>query len=185
MNTTEINSINKKKLTAIAATLLVVSLYILNDANAQNMSKNKYELIGENIKKEFRATKESWKLLSANAEDLCNINAKGARDISRAKLEASFKPTIQNRYDANMISAGANYSIATKTCDVLKLSELEACKASTKENYIRDTANARSIRNTEKLDEITKDKTASIDKFYYKNNSFNVDVFNTVYRVIA
>ena len=186
MDMTETNVPNKKTLIVIAITLVIFGLFILNAANAQGMSKNKYQALGEGITKEFKAAKGRCESLVNNFRELCDAKAEGVRDISKAELEASFKPTIQNRYDANMISAASSYSISSKQCDGLTLSEIRACKSLTKETYVRDTANARSIRNSEKLSEIKKDKTVlNDDDVGGRNNIYMYDEFNSVYLVKA
>ena len=154
------------------------------------MSKNKFETLGDNIDKEFKVATARCNPLNNDKSAICNAKAEGARDIARAELQATFKPTIQNRYDANMTSAGANYTIATKQCNSLQDSEIDACKLLTKETYVRDTANARSIRNSEKLGEIKKDKTVHNDNLSDSTNAFVIDQlnneqFNTIYHVKA
>ena len=185
MDMRKINAISKKTLIAIVITVLIFSFFILNASNARSMSKSKYQAFSENITKEFKAAKLRCESLVDNFKELCDARVKGARDISRAELEASFKPTIQNRYDANMISAVTNHSIATMQCDGLKATEIDACKTLTKETYLRDTSNARSLRNSEKLGEIAKDKTVKNDESSEKFNLYMNDVFNSVYLVKA
>jgi hypothetical protein len=172
-------------LAAIAATFCSLSLAIFNIANAENMSKNRYQALYKNLGIEYESAKARCEPLVNFARELCTTKAEGARDIKRAVLEANYKPTIQNRYNANMIAASATYTIATKECESMKNTEEEICMKNTKDSYLLATSNARLQRNSEKADEIKKDKTAEIDRFPYQDNSFIEDVFNNIYHVKA
>lgn len=84
-----------------------------------------------------------------------------------------------------MITAGATYTIVAKECESMKNTEAETCKKSIKDTYLLASSNARFQRNSERADEIKKDKTAEIDKFPYQHDSFITDEFNKIYRVKA
>ena len=209
MNDEKVNTGNKKSLILIAIATAMAWLFVLSGVNAQSMNKDKYVALNENIKLEYQASKKRCEPLTKSDASFCQLKAEAARNIARAELEADFKPTIQNRYNANMIEASANYAVASKQCEIMQQQQSITCKQLTKETYAKDTANARSIRNIEKYEELNKGKTVVLNESYaesYKqfneqfNNQFNEQFkaplndgnkfylnqgFNTIYRVIA
>ncbi len=160
-----------KKLT-ICATAILFSIAAISTANAENMSQSKFQHLDKNLNNEHKVAKARCETLADNAEDICEAEADGARDISKAELKASYKPTIENRYDANMIKADVNFEVANEKCDSLKDSEEVACEKTAKNIHARETANARTQRNIEKTDAVKKDKTANLEELNSKNNPF-------------
>lgn len=172
-------------LTTIVVTACIINIVIFNNAKAENMSRSKYQALDKNLDIEYKAVKARCEPLINFARELCITKAEGARDIKRALLEADYKPTIQNRYDANMTTAGVTYAISVKECESMKNTEVDTCKKIIKDSYLLASSNARFQRNSEKADEIKKNKTPEIDKFLYQDDSFIADELNHIYHVKA
>ena len=172
-------------LAIIVLTACTLSIVVFNSANAENMSKSQYNEIDKNLNFAYTLAKLSCKSQMDNEIELCEAKAEGALIIKKTTLIANYKPTIQNRYNANMVAAGANYSIALKECENEKNSDVVMCKKNKKDTYLQASANARLQRNSEKADEIKKDKIAKFEQFSYQDKSFIVDIFDRIYHVKA
>lgn len=172
---------------AAGITLMAIAFSVasINSANAESMTKSKYQALDKNLNVEYEAAKVRCKSLSDDAKEICNAKAEGAKDISKAELEASFKPTIQNRYDANVVSANASYVIAIEHCESMKDASEEACRKTAKATLERGMSNAKAQRNMEKSDVTNKDKTAQAEDFNDKNNRFVIFKINNNYNVRA
>ena len=96
-------------------------------ALAQNLSKADYQSQKDTISKENKADKERCKSLSGNAKDICVAEAKGKEKVAKANLEAQYKPSIKNTYDASIAKADANYAIAKEKCDDLAGNPKDVC----------------------------------------------------------
>ncbi len=170
---------------AIALMTLTFSIVFINSANAESMTKSKYQALEKNLNVEYKAAKVRCKSLYDDAKEICDAKAEGTRDISKAELEANFKPTIQNRYDANVTRADANYAIATEQCESLKDVGEDVCEKTAKVTHERGMASARAQRNNEKSDAIKKDKTAQLDDFNDETNQFVIFKISNIYNVRA
>lgn len=169
-------------LTGIA---LIFCITIFNGANAESISKSKYQSLDKNLNTEYKAAKVRCEPLVGNAQALCDTKAESARDIAKAELVASFKPTIQNRYSADLVSANARFAIANEQCKGMQEVAIDACEKVAKELHSIDVVSATAQRNKENSGEIKKDKTVKLDEFGYKSNPFITVEFDNIYHVKA
>lgn len=105
---------NKLTLTAIAA---AISITFSAGAMADNITKGDYKAGKARIAAEFKSAKVACKSLSGNANDICIAEAKGAKSVSAAELDASYKPTKSSHYNVVVAKANATYSVAKEKCD--------------------------------------------------------------------
>ena len=92
---------------AFAAVALIFCIIFFNGANAESMSRSKYQSLENNLMTDYKAAKAHCDSLLGNPKASCNTKAEATKDIAKSKLDASFKLTIQNRHDFNMESSGA------------------------------------------------------------------------------
>lgn len=71
----------------------------------------------DRIAAEYKSAKANCASLAGNASDICVAEAKGNEKITRAELEASYKPTRKTRYEARVAEAEAHYAVAKEKCD--------------------------------------------------------------------
>jgi acetylornithine deacetylase/succinyl-diaminopimelate desuccinylase-like protein len=128
----------KLKINAIA---IAIGLAFSAGAIAQSMSKAEYQSGKDGIAAGYKSAKAACAPLSGSHRDgtrgkirrqICDIEAKGKRDVAKAELEARYSPGEQNRHAVNVAKAKAHYAVAKKTCeeaDQVKLVCLEKAKA--------------------------------------------------------
>lgn len=101
----------------IHAIALAVSLAFSAGAMAQNVSKDDYLSVKDKIAADYKLAKASCDSLSGNPNDICMAGAKGNEKVALAELEAGYKPTPENRYQARVVKADAEYQLAKERCD--------------------------------------------------------------------
>lgn len=101
----------------IHAIALAVSLAFSAGAMAQNVSKDGYLSVKDKIAADYKLAKASCDSLSGNPNDICMAGAKGNEKVALAELEAGYKPTPENRYQARVVRADAEYELAKERCD--------------------------------------------------------------------
>ena len=97
--------------------LLAFPLSLSINASAEGMSKDQYKLEMTKISAEYKYAKTRCDSLAGNAEDICDAQEKGKRNIAKAELEQSYTPTVKTRYDLHVARAEAEYAIAIQKCD--------------------------------------------------------------------
>ncbi|MBT9569159.1 MAG: hypothetical protein IV085_12775 [Thiobacillus sp.] len=102
------------KLNVIA---LAVSMAFAPVAMAQELSKQGYKAGKAKIATEYTLAKTRCAPLSGNPKDICMAQAKGAEKVSMADLAMRHKPTRDNRHQARIAQAEANYAVASERCD--------------------------------------------------------------------
>ena len=96
---------------------LAVGLAFSAGAMAQSMAKDDYKAGRKQIEGQYKAEKAACNSFSGNARDICVAEARGREKITKADLEASYKPSAGSRYKAGVVAAEAAYSIAKERCD--------------------------------------------------------------------
>ena len=150
--------------------------FILLQATAYGMSNNTFMAQLKDIDAQNKQAIISCNVLNKFEKELCAIKANGLRDNKKSSLQATYKPTIQNRYKLSMVTAGTNYSIGTKECEDANALDKATCRKDVEETYLLATANARKQRNKEKTDEQTKNKMTNLgdSQQQYKRNQTNI-----------
>jgi hypothetical protein len=86
----------------------------------QRLPSDEYEVYRadkERIEREYKADKERCESFDGNAEDICVAEAEGKQEVAKAELEARYKPSGENYYQAQVAKAKANYRVAKERCD--------------------------------------------------------------------
>ncbi len=107
-----------------------------------------------------------------NNKAQCKSHAFANRDIKKADLQARYKPTIQNRYRANMIKAELNYKLTSEQCVTLRFDQEISCVKAAKNHRSAEAANARAQRNIEMNQAILKSKIYKLEQFNESHNPF-------------
>ena len=80
----------------------------------------------------YKAAMERCESLKGNAQDVCEKEAKAARDKSRADANVAAKGTRESRADAGETKARADYRAAMERCESLRGNEQDACESKAK-----------------------------------------------------
>ncbi len=97
---------------------------------------------------QYKAAMERCKPLKGNAQDVCEKDAKAARDSAKADDKAARKGTPEARADAGESKARAEYKAAMERCESLKGKEHDACESKAKATLDRRQADADKNRRT-------------------------------------
>ena len=100
-------SVSELTVAALTAVALILCIVFFNSANADSMPRSKYQSLENNLMTDYKVAKAHCDSLVGSAKTSCNKKSEAAKDIARSKLDASFKPAIQNRHDANIEKSGA------------------------------------------------------------------------------
>lgn len=143
----------------------------------QIMSKESYEQHFKNFNADFQLTMQRCaisknKFTKNVTKQQCESHALINREIQKADLKASYKPTIENRYRANMIKAEMNFKMENEKCEMLRFTRESICISTAKNLYGRNVAKARAQRNIEMNQAILKNKDLKLEKFNGSSNPF-------------
>ena len=81
------------KLTPSLMAMLAASLFA---GSSFALTKNEYKVEKDRIEAAYKSAKAQCDKLSGNAEDICEEEAKGKRNIARAELEQQREPSDKN-----------------------------------------------------------------------------------------
>ena len=153
MNTLKINMI-----------ALAVSLAFSTGAMAQGMSKNDYKAGKDRITAGYTVAKAGCALLSGNPNDICMAGAKGNEKVAMAELEAGYKPTTENRYEARVARAEADYDTAKEKCDDMAGNLKDVCLKEAKSAETAAKADAKAQMKTSEANATAIEKSADANK---------------------
>jgi hypothetical protein len=106
---------------------LAVGLAFSAGAMAQSLSKDDYKAGKDKIAAEYKLAKANCASLSGNPKDICVAEAKGKERVGLAELEAGYKPTSKNHYQARVARAEADYAVAKERCDDMAGNVKDVC----------------------------------------------------------
>jgi hypothetical protein len=89
-------------------------------ANSDNAAKQTYKAAKDKADGDYKAAKEKCGALKGNEKDVCNAEAKAARDKAKAQAEAEYKGTPKAEADARKKEADADYDVAMAICVAIK-----------------------------------------------------------------
>ena len=112
-------------------------------AGSPGMSADAYKAEKDRIDAAYKADKAACKPLSGNAQDVCEVSAKGKRDVAKAEAEAHYKNTAAARYDARKAKVEADYKLAKEKCDDLAGNNKDVCVKEAKSAETRGLADAK------------------------------------------
>ena len=112
-------------------------------ATATTLSSDAYKAEKDRIDAAYKAEVAQCKSLGGNAKDVCEVTAKGHRDVAKADAEAAYKNTAKARYDARVAKVEANYKLAKEKCDDLAGNNKDVCVKEAKAAEVRGKADAK------------------------------------------
>lgn len=127
----------------ISAMAVAISFAFGTCAMAQTMSRDEYGTHKDNISTESKAAKAGCDSLSSNAKDICVAGVKGKERVAVADLEARYKPTSKNAYDARVTRAEADYAVTMEKCDDQAGNVKDVCVKEAKAAQIAAKADAK------------------------------------------
>lgn len=116
------------------------------------ISKAQFDAEKTRIEQTYRSEMESCKMMSGNSKDICEVSAKGHREVALAENEAALKNTAKTRYDARLARAEAAYKVAKEKCDDLAGNAKDVCVKEAQANETKAKADA-------KVDRVATDST--------------------------
>ena len=115
---------------------------------AAGMTKEEYRAGKARIAAEYQADRQKCGPALGNAADICVTRARGAQQVSRAELEAAYKPSPRTNYEAAVARAQAAYAIAKQECDFKVGEERKGCVKQARTARERAQAEAMAARKT-------------------------------------
>lgn len=91
---------------------------------------------------EYKIAADKCKPLKGNAQDVCEKDAKAARDKTKADVNAAAKGTPEARADARETKAKADYKAGDERCESMSGKDKTACESQAKAKLDRRQADA-------------------------------------------
>ena len=148
----------------INALTLVIGLTLSSCAVADNMTLDQYKSLEIKIESDYKVAKEKCSSLAGNDEDICEAEIKGKRNIDKAELKHSNKPTPKTLYKARVAKADAESSVAIQKCDEKEGNAEDVCVKEAKAAKIQQTASAEAQMKTLKADDEAIQKSSDARK---------------------
>ncbi len=160
----------------ISVIALAIGLAFSAGAMAEGMSKEQYKATEKNIHAEYKAAKAGCKSLAGNANDICEAEAKGKKNLGIAELEANYKPSAETLYKARVAKADGEYSVAIQKCDDKAGNDKDVCVKEAKAAKVRGEADAKAEMKTRNADAVATEKTVDANtKATEKTNEAHQD----------
>lgn len=144
--------------TLVNTLALAISLSFSAGAIAQDLSKSDYKAGKNKIEAEYKLGKAACASLSGNPKDICVLEAKGKERVGLADLEARYKPTSKNLYQAQVAKAEADYAVANERCDDLAGNAKDVCVKEAKAAATTAKADAEAQMKTRDATAVADDK---------------------------
>jgi len=123
--------------------------------SAENaMSKDAYKAQLHRIEAQAKAQRKACGRFKDNAQDVCELKAKGWEKIAKAQLETRYKPGPEAEKMAKFARADADFAVARERCDALKDRAKDTCVAQAK----HDREAAYRLAKVEKVEELNAQK---------------------------
>lgn len=97
--------------------VMAVELLFSVGVRAQASLQPDYQSALARIDLEYQSDKRNCQGLDGNAADMCMVEAESKQKVQKADLDAALKNTRKARYDARIVKAEADYSVAKEKCD--------------------------------------------------------------------
>jgi hypothetical protein len=111
---------------------LVAAAFSIATLSAASAADNAADRAKDRAQDRYKAAMERCESLKGNAQDVCEKEAKAARDKSRADANVAAKGTAESRADAGETKAKADYRVAMERCESLRGNEQDACESKAK-----------------------------------------------------
>ncbi|MHB8828688.1 MAG: hypothetical protein ACYC6Q_04030 [Syntrophales bacterium] len=148
----------------VSAITLAVGLALSSSASAANMSKKEYNTQKAGITAAYEFDKDNCKSMSGNAKDICMAEATGKEKVSKAELEANYKPSAKARRKVRDEKVEADYKVAIEKCDDMGDNLKDVCVKEAKAAMKSAKADAKANK---KVSEARKDATEDKRKAEY------------------
>lgn len=147
----------------IAINALTLAFYFSLNAVATaeaGLPKDKYDALGKQIDSDYTAEKAVCDSLATNLKDICETAANGKMRVAMAELEYHYKPSAETFYNARIVKADADYSLAAQNCDGKDGNAEDVCEKEATAAKIQQTAAAEVQLKTTKADAIAIEKSS-------------------------
>jgi hypothetical protein len=153
-----------KKLMSLLAIAGIACAGSMAASAETGISKDAYNTQKDQAKAQYKLDDASCKAMSGNAKDICELQAKGKRDVALADSEAAYKNTPSARYDARVARVEATYNVAKEKCDDLAGNPKDVCVKQAKSAEVSGKADAKVDKVATESEQSAMKQTASARK---------------------
>lgn len=137
---------------------LAIAILFSHIAVADNLTNNQFKAEEDKIDAVYKIDKANCDSLAGNANDICDAQARGKRNVSKADLETTNNPTKKAQYNLAVAKAEANYSVANQKCDDKAGNKKDICVKEAKAIEIHELANAETKLKYSKANAVANEK---------------------------
>lgn len=143
---------------------LALALSPLFAGHALAVTKAEYKATEDRIALDYKTNKARCDTLAGNAKDICMAEAKGIEKVSKAELEARYKPSAKADFEVREARADAVYEIAKEKCDDLAGNTKDVCEKDAKAAHVRALADAKVSKADAETADMRVEKLAAAQK---------------------
>jgi hypothetical protein len=140
------------KIRGTQALALVGGLFLGTVAVAEDMTHAQYESAEDKVEFNYKVAKGHCGALAGNAKEVCVAEAKGARSVEKAELEARHEPTARNIQDVRQAKVEAKYSVAMERCEAKSGNDEDVCRKEAKAARVHARSDISSRSDTSNAD---------------------------------
>lgn len=142
-----------------AALSAALCLGVATHAIGAEMSKAENQAAADGIAATYRADRTACDAMSGNAKDVCIEQAKGQESVSKAELEAHFRPTATSQRDVSMAKAKAIHAVAKEKCDDFAGNAKDVCEKEAQAAFVIAEENAKLIQKMDEANAVAREKS--------------------------
>jgi hypothetical protein len=125
---------------------LAIAVLACGSTAAAPMAKDEYVAAKKRIEADYQAERQKCGDRHGNPAALCIARAHGGRNVDKAELEATYKPSPKANYNAALARAQAAYEVAKLECNDRKDAERKGCVKDAEAARTRAREEAKAIR---------------------------------------
>ena len=132
-----------KHLSNFKTSMLIAALLAWPVAQAATMTSDAYKSGKDSISSQYKTDKAGCGAMSANAKDICVVEAKAKEKVARAELKYSYTGKASDATKVQEVKAKTAYAVAKEKCDDLAGNAKDVCRKEASAVEVKALANAR------------------------------------------
>lgn len=144
-------------------------------AFAAGLSYADEKAASQRIDTDAKAARAACASLAGNANSVCMVRAKGDESVAKAELDMRSRPGSKSRYDARVIKARADYTVARERCNDVAGNVQDVCIKEAKAAEVSANADALAERKIADADQTSREAASDART---RANASNADARN-------
>jgi len=113
---------------------------------ASAMTSDEYKVAKEKVEADYKVAMAQCKTMKDNAKDICEEEAKGKQNVSKAELEQQYKPSDSHARAVEEEKVKAQYAVAKERCDDQTGDAKSACQKQASADEAKGKADIKAMK---------------------------------------